>query len=357
MLTAGALARLSVGLLGGMLADRYDRRRLIVTADAVRCLAVLSLPLAAAFGSITLAQLAVVAAITGGFAALFEPTLQASLPTLTSDSRTLQAFNGLLDVTARLARIIGPGLAGLLVALLPLAHFFKVNAVTFGLSALAVLALGRNYTWLPQTVHLEERRLKRVVKELGTAFVLIRAHKPLAWAFGPLLMVNLAWSVTFTVSVALLTEQVFEASVGVYGLLVAAYGVGNVLSNLVVGGLVVEHRITLFFSGKLVLGVGFALIALAPTVPVALIGASVAAIGGPMGDLMVLLIIQEDFPANRIGKVYSALTTLSSVGSSLGLIVASPLFALLSVRGGVLACAALIFATGVVGLGRFYNRA
>lgn len=357
VLTAGALARLSIGLLGGVLADRYDRQKLMVTADVVRCLAVLSLPLAAAFGSITLVQLAVVATITGGLTALFEPTLQASLPALTPDSRSLQALNGLLDVTARLARIVGPGLAGLLIAFLPLTHLFTIDAVTFGLSALAVLTLGRRYAWRPEVVPVKERGLERVMKELRTTFALITAHKPLAWAFGALVVINLAWSAAFTVGVALLTEQVFEAGVGVYGLLVAAYGVGNVLSNLIVGGLEVKRRITLFFLGTLVLGVGFALLALAPTIPIALVGAAVGAIGGPMGDIMVLLIIQEDFPPNQIGKVYSARMTLASVGSSLGLILASPLFLLLSVRGGMLACAVLIVATGVVGLGRFYKQA
>lgn len=357
VLTAGALARLSIGLLGGVLADRYDRQKLMVTADVVRCLAVLSLPLAAAFGSITLVQLAVVATITGGLTALFEPTLQASLPALTPDSRSLQALNGLLDVTARLARIVGPGLAGLLIAFLPLTHLFTIDAVTFGLSALAVLTLGRRYAWRPEVVPVKERGLERVMKELRTTFALITAHKPLAWAFGALVVINLAWSAAFTVGVALLTRQVFEAGVGVYGLLVAAYGVGNVLSNLIVGGLEVKRRITLFFLGTLVLGVGFALLALAPTIPIALVGAAVGAIGGPMGDIMVLLIIQEDFPPNQIGKVYSARMTLASVGSSLGLILASPLFLLLSVRGGMLACAVLIVATGVVGLGRFYKQA
>ena len=97
-------------------------------------------------------------------------------------------------------------------------------------------------------------------------------------AFGALLVVNLAWSAAFTVGLALLTDQAFGASIGVYGLLVAAYGVGNVLSNLVVGGLEVKHRVTLFFMGKLVLGFGFVVLALAPSVPIALLGAALGAL-------------------------------------------------------------------------------
>lgn len=149
VLTAGAVARLVVGLLGGVLADRYDRQRLLVMADVIRCVTILTLPLATLFGTITLSHLALVAAVSGGLSALFEPTLQASLPTLAPDTRTLQVLNGLLDVTARLARIIGPGLAGLLIALVPLEHFFTLDALTFGISALAVLALGRSYAWRP----------------------------------------------------------------------------------------------------------------------------------------------------------------------------------------------------------------
>ena len=237
VLAAGAIARLAVGLLGGVLADRHDRQRLPVLADTARMLAVLSLPATAYFGSISLAQLALVAALTGGLTALFEPTLQVSLPTLARDSKTLQALNSLMDVTTRLSRIVGPGLAGLLIAWLPLEHFFTLDALTFGLSALAILALGRTYAWQPQRVSETSRGVSLVASELRGAFALIAAHKPLVWALSTLLVVNLAWSAAFTVGVALPADQVFSAGIGVYGAIVAAYGVGNVVSNLVIGGL------------------------------------------------------------------------------------------------------------------------
>lgn len=175
----------------------------------------------------------------------------------------------------------------------------------------------------------------------------------MAWSFWALLIVNLAWSAAFTVGLALLTERTFGGTLGLYGALIAAYGVGNVLSNLVVGGLEIRTRIACFFWGKVVLAVGFFLLALAPNVPLALLGSALAAVGGPMSDIMVLLMIQEDIPQAQIGKVYSARMVLSSVGASLGLILAGPLFAWLPVREGIVICAGIVLIVGVVGLIRF----
>jgi hypothetical protein len=84
-----------------------------------------------------------------------------------------------------------------------------------------------------------------------------------------------------------------------------------------------------------------------------MLGAAVAAIGGPMGDIVMLTMIQHDLPANQIGKVYSLRLTVSSAGTALGLVLAGPLYALLPIPVAIAACALLITATGAVGFLRF----
>ncbi|MGI8967897.1 MAG: hypothetical protein ACR2GA_02180 [Chloroflexota bacterium] len=88
-----------------------------------------------------------VAIIVGGVGTFFDPALNASLPVLAGDKRTLQATNGLMDATKRLARAVASALAGLLVYLLPLGHFLTIDAVSFAISALAILSLGTRFAW------------------------------------------------------------------------------------------------------------------------------------------------------------------------------------------------------------------
>lgn len=346
------------GLLGGVYADRWNRRTTMVAVDVLRALAVATLPFVALMGTLPLWYLVTVAVIVGSLGALFDPALQASLPALTGDVQTLQATNGLMDVTRRLARMLGPSLAGVLIAFIPLTHFFTLDAISFGISALTVFSLGRRYAWKAlRGEHEDEMPVDRgvsgVVKEIGGAFRLVQRHTLLLWAIIANGLVSVVWGMAFIVGVPLLAARVLNGGVGAYGLIVGAYGVGNVASNLVVGSLRIRRRGLTIFLGKLILGVGFLLLANSINLWMALLCAAFAAIGGPMGDIISMTMIQTDLPADQIGKVFSLRMIVESAGLSLGLILAAPLYALLNVRMAIDLSALLELAVAVAGLLRF----
>jgi MFS transporter, DHA3 family, macrolide efflux protein len=114
-------------LLGGVYADRWNRRTTMITVDLLRGIAVATLPVLAQLGILQLWHLVAIAGAVGSLGALFNPALQASLPVLAGDARTLQATNGLMDVTRRLARALGPSLVGVLITWIPLFHFFTLE--------------------------------------------------------------------------------------------------------------------------------------------------------------------------------------------------------------------------------------
>jgi MFS family permease len=349
----GAIATLLFSLLGGVYADRWNRRNTMIAVDILRALIVAILPILMMFGILQLWHLIVVGIVVDGAGALFDPALQASLPALAGDAQTLQAANGLMDVTRRLARALGPSLVGVLIVWIPLLHFFTLDAISFLISASAVFSLGRHFAWKP--IHKEQiaRGIKGIVTEINGAIRLVWAHRPLAWALVLLGIVTLAWSTAFTIGVPLLAAGVLGGNISAYGLIVGAYGVGNVLSNLVIGSLVIRRKVLMLFSGKIVVGAGFLLLAFAPHLSIALLGSAFAAIGGPMGDIVLVTMIQTALPSEQIGKVYSLLVLIESAGVSLGLLVAVPLFKFLSIPIGIALCALVIIASGAVGLIRF----
>jgi MFS transporter, DHA3 family, macrolide efflux protein len=258
---AGTVSTLLFGMLGGVYADRWNRRRTMATVDLLRAATVAVLPVLAWRGTLQLWHLAAVAVVVSGLGALFDPALQASLPALVADRQMLQATNGLMDMTRRLARAIGPSLAGVLVAVLSLAHFFTLDAISFIISALAVLSLGRRFAWQPvraQTAH----GFRGIGAEIASAVRVVRAHRALAWALGSNGMSNIAWGAAFTVGAPLLADRVLAGQVGAYGLIVGAYGIGNVLGNIIIGSLTIHRRVAMLFAGRLVLGGGFFIMAL-----------------------------------------------------------------------------------------------
>lgn len=351
--SAETISMFVFGLLGGVYADRWNRRRIMVTVDLVRAVAVLLLPVLALSGRLQFWHLVAVAVVIGSLSALFDPALQASLQALTGgDTLALQATNGLMDITRRLARTLGPGMAGLLVAFLPLAHFFTLDAVSFAVSALTIFALGSRFAWQP-TGESKGRGIRAVFQEAAGGLRLVGAHKPLLWSLLASTASNFVWSIAFVIGVPLLVAHSLGRSVGVYGLIVGAYGVGNVLSNLLIGSLNIKRRLLSIFLGKGILGLGFLLLAFSASVSMALFASALAAIGGPMGDIMILTILQTDLPADSIGKGYSLLMILASSGASLGLLVAVPFFSLVSVPLGIALFAFLLLGVSALGLLRF----
>jgi MFS family permease len=136
-----ALATLLTALLAGRWADRLEHRPLMISVDLLRAVVLVllvALWLGGGAPSATLLFLCVL--VLAACQALFRPALQAALPELVQSQTLLPAANALLDTTERIARLLGPGLLGIAAALVPLVHFVTADALTFLVSALAVLA-------------------------------------------------------------------------------------------------------------------------------------------------------------------------------------------------------------------------
>ena len=133
VLLAEFVPAIGLGPLFGALADRYPRRRLVVTADLLRCGAFVALAFAGSLPAIIV--LALVAGVGG---ALYQPAAKSALPGIAGEHA--DKAMGTLVASWSAAGMIGPGLgAGLLVVLSP-ADLLLVNAATFLLSA---IVLGR----------------------------------------------------------------------------------------------------------------------------------------------------------------------------------------------------------------------
>ncbi|GHO86815.1 MFS transporter [Dictyobacter formicarum] len=350
---ASASSQLIFGLLGGVYADRWDRRTVMVVVDIIRAGTVGVLTILALSGAIQFWELVAAAIVIGSLGSLFDPALQASLPALAGDVPTLQATNGLMDVTARLARALGPSMAGLLVLFMPLSQFFTLDAVSYVISALAILSLGRHVVWKDKDRLPVDAGIKGIWSDIRGAITLVGQHRPLSWAISLNGVMNLAWSASFVIGVPLLVNQVLKSNVGALGLIIGAYGIGNVVSNLVMGSICIRRPIPIIFVGKIIVGLGFLVLAWANSLPLAILASAFAAIGGPMGDITMLTIMQTELPVGQLGKVYSLRMVLANVGASLGLLGAVPMFAHISVMAGISACAVIMIVLGMAGLLRF----
>ncbi len=349
---------LATALLGGRWADRREHRRLMILADLARAavlLGVTAIWLALGRPPAWSLVIAVIALAIGQ--ALFRPALQATIPAVVGDVRALPAANALLDSTERIARLLGPGIVGVLSGLLPLVHFVTLDAATFGASALALTVIGR-LRILPALAAPEPETAFRSALRGVTA---LRRLPLLRYVMATAGIVWGGWYGTMFLGLPLMLEHGGAAGhgIGAYGLVIASYGSTNLLATLVVGSFAVPARPAwMMFGGLALVGCGTALmgcIGLAPLpdawrVPALCAAAAFGAAGGPLEDVAVAVRRQTSVPRGEQAAVMRAFLVSSNLGLLCAFLLAPAVFDALGAAPTVVLCGAAIIAVAAVGL-------
>jgi len=223
---AGGAAWLLFGLPAGALADRWDRRRIMVGCDAIRCVLAVALVASVATGHASIAVLMAVEFLLNATETLFYGAAEAAIPAVVGGP-DLERANGRLQASTILgAGFVGPPV-GAAVFVPAAAAPFAADAVSFGLASL--LARGIRADLSPAGAARSVRRplLREVADGLGWLW----RHAELRTIMVLLVVWNLVESAVFAVMVlwSLRTLQLPEAG---YGLLFAALAVGGVAGSL-----------------------------------------------------------------------------------------------------------------------------
>ena len=146
-------------LVGGVLTDRIERRKMMIAADAIRALAIGTAGALAVSGTLELWQLAICAAAIGVGDALFAPAFGSIVPEIVPREQLAQA-NALDQFMRPIAGVIGPAIAGMLIAVSGAGAALLVDAVTF------VASIGAALMLTPRPFeHREDRSAWRDVRE------------------------------------------------------------------------------------------------------------------------------------------------------------------------------------------------
>jgi MFS family permease len=218
-------AFLVVGLPAGAWVDRMRFRAVLIVNDVLRALALASIPLAQAFGALSIGQLYVVALLTGVCTVFFDVAYQSYLPQLVDRSAIVEG-NAKLQASESVSQIAGPGVGGLLIQALTAPFAVLVDALSFLWSAAWITAIRARP---PKPERKPDRHLGREMKE-GLTFVLgNRMLRSIAMCTGSSnLFSTMAVGVTY-----ILLARNLHLSAGVIGLLTSTAALGGLLGSLV----------------------------------------------------------------------------------------------------------------------------
>jgi MFS family permease len=289
--------------LAGVMADRVDRRVVLVASDLARAVLVLGLVFAR-----DLATIYVLVFLMGLARTVFNPTVRAAFPSVVGGGDLTRA-NALISGTFSVSEAAGPALGGLLVATVGIEAAFVLDAATYLVSAslLSITPLAR-----PQ----REEDGAGFGEDLKAGFTyLAGARVPFAIVLGAFLTV-LTINITIPAEV-FLAKETFKAGNAGYGLLVGLYGGGMVLGSALMAALGDRVRLLPFyFVGVFVSALALVGVGLSPAFVFALGALVIAGITNGTENVTTDTILQKRVPDAFLGRVFSVRFLGFSVGEA-----------------------------------------
>jgi MFS family permease len=346
---AWTLPMVALLLVGGVLGDRFDRRRLLIASDVIRALAVAAIGGLALAGTLELWQLIALVAVYGAGEALFAPTFQAIVPDVVPKALLVQA-NSLQQLTEPVAfRFVGPALGGLLIAGLGTGGAFLIDAATFVVSSACVWRM-RPRGPVRENVEASIRT------EIAEGFGFVRSQ---TWLWATLLsaaIVLLLYLGPFEVLVPYLVKNDYGGGAAALGLVLGAAGVGAIAAALVLGqrGMAQRHVLWMYLGWAVSVGLlaGYAVAAEAWQ---AMAISFVSGAAFTLGNVTWTTLLHLHVPTHMLGRV-SGFDWLVSIGlTPVSFALAGPAAETFGVEAtmivcGVLSCAATLAFLLVPGL-------
>jgi MFS family permease len=323
------LPLMTMALLGGALADRHDRRRLLLLDQIALVLGAGALAALAFAGSPPVAALYLLGALMAGFGAVQSVTSGSIVPNLVAPAQLRQAL-ALNYGLSTLTMVIGPALGGVLIAVLGLGAAYTIDA----LSCLAIVAAVWRMAPQPPRGLAPDAVPERVLRSIGEGLRFVRGNSALMGSFAIDLL-----AMTFGMPRALfavLSVGVYHTGAGGTGLLYASVAAGATVAALTTGWLGQVRRLGLIVIWAVVAwGVAIALAGLAGSLWIA---AALLALAGAADSISAVCrssINQSVTPDHLRGRMSSVFSLVVTSGPRVGDVESGSVAALTSVRFSV----------------------
>ena len=320
----------------GVIVDRFDRRLVLLVTDVARgtIMLVMTVIVATDGPLIAIVALAILATC---FSCFFRPAIGAYLPSLVRDERELGPANSLFATLGELGFIIGPAIAGIIIAAADLTLAFAINAVTFAIVSVTLATLppgipGKPSGGLDTVGDAATDEVDRgtgpvaVTRAVGATSVAAAAPaaaparslreqiRPIRRPLIGMLALDTTGGFLFgglsVLTVIIAVEQLNAGEAGT-GYLNAAVGVGGVLGALGSGAILARRSLgPALLGGAFTLAAGFVILGLSTTMPPALFAMAIIAGGSVVADVVSITVFQRIVPDEIRGRILGGMQSI-----------------------------------------------
>ncbi len=325
-----------LGPVGGVIADRFGRRRVMIASDLARLVLMLGLALVAA-AQLPVLLAPVIAALATAAGAPYLPCVSAVTPKLVRGA-DLPGANAARSAVTAVGVIAGPALGGVLLLADSAATTFLVNALTFGAAVVFTVAIKDRDAF--EVTRTGPSRPSGLVSEIAAGAAALRAHP----AAIRLLGADILCSLVYGMQTVLLILVARHAGLGLhgYGYLFAAIGFGGLIGTSLAGRVArLPQHVAL--AGSLAL-VGLPTLAMpaAHWAPAAILLAGFTGAGALCVEIMTETGLQRMLDDEVFGRAYGLALPASIGGIAAGSLIAPVLVGAFGETAALLACGAVV---------------
>jgi len=337
-----AIPSVILGPIAGTYADRIDRKRLLISMDFGRAILIATPAVLLWLGALQVWHIFIIAISLSTMSTFFNPTLSAFIPQIV-ETENLTRANSLTQLSFSISGILGPSLAGVLVAFIGTASVMFLDAISFFISGTAILLILVKKT---EVVVAEKRKFLHELKE---GFVYIKNEQFV------LSMVLLASVLNFFagpigIYMPVMAKNVLNAGSEGFGFLASAISIGGLLGSLFLSlvkdikskGMVIIGGIS--FGGLLIALFGISTHLWASLLILGLVGFFFS-----LTNIVLAAVFQTKVPNQLQGRVFGTLNTMSMGLRPVSLALAGVLSDLFKIQLVIFVSGVLIAFGGVYG--------
>lgn len=348
MVTACSFAPMVVlSMIGGVLADRVNKRNIMVGLDF--CTAVLILIFYLSLGKLPTVPLFIaVLMLLYGISGTYQPSVQASIPLLVS-SEKLMAGNAVINQVNTLSGLLGPVIGGIMFGMWGIYPILVLSIVCFAFSAVMEI-----FIHIPHEKRIRESGILTVVgNDLKESYQFVKTEKPIFFSVVFLISIfNLILSSVMIVGTPILITQVLKMSDTMYGFTQGALALGGLCGGILTAAIAEKLKLKNSYILLLVCAASVALmgISLMFHIPVILSYwvitlMSFTAMGAStLFVVQIYTMVQEQTPPQLVGKIMAALISIAMCGQPIGQAIYGVLFDIFESRTWIVLIVAAVAA-------------
>lgn len=344
IIIAETLPFIFLGIYGGVKADKWNKKKLMVFSDIFTGGLIILIPLLYLVDSIHYYLLISIAVFISILNCFSEPSFRAILPELIKDSK-LQQGNALLDSIQRGAGIIVPASVGIVIKFTE-----QIHILTLAFILISIASICHFFIDYKNNIDNTIKAPKSTLSEIKMTLSYLKLNNDIFYVIlvqGISILLNTG---LWRVGLPIYLESNLGKDIGTFGLITGILGAASFGTSLLLGLTKDINPIAIFNIGIILWGGGLLITGLSPSVHFIFVAAAIIGIGQASEGLGRLVILQNQVPKEMLGKVFSISSSFNYTSDTVSLGLISAVLAAFSTTSVLISGGVIIILTGILGI-------